>query len=265
MWERGWLFGQGLFETVAAFDRKPFLLDEHVCRLKKSAEILDISIPSECTTDKVRDAIEELLNRNGLCNAYVRIMLTAGISQPPENTAVTFCILVKGLQRYPEKLYRLGADVIVSTVRRNPTCPLAAHKTLSYWVNLIARKEAADLGARESILLDTRGYVAEGSCTNLFFVSDGCLNTPSLKANILPGITRAKVMELASASGLTVGERMFRLHDMKKADEAFMTNALMGIIPIRSIDGIALGKRGSGRNTRQLMKAYEALINRRRK
>jgi branched-subunit amino acid aminotransferase/4-amino-4-deoxychorismate lyase len=137
---------------------------------------------------------------------------------------------------------------------------LAKHKTLNYWANLIAREKASRSNATEVAFLDTRGYLTEGSCTNLFLVRKGRLCTPSLKANILPGITRAAVIGLAVNAGLKVREGMFRLRDLRSAQEAFMTNSLMEIMPIRRVDGGSAGEECPGPLTRKIMAMYADLI-----
>ena len=256
-WERGWLFGQGLFETLRSYHGVPFLLEEHQHRLETSAQALGLSVPSWDPKLSLRDLVGELLRKNRLPDAYIRIILTGGVSEPPDRSDATTCILVRPLHRYDPLLYRRGAKVIVSAIRRNPTCPLAAHKTLNYWANLIARQEATKVGATEAILLDTRGYLAEGAASNVFFVRDGRLLTPSLKANILPGITRAKVIELAKRGGVRVSEGLYRLKNLQSAEEVFLTNSLMEVMPVRSINGRHVGTGRPGAITRQLMRMYQ--------
>jgi len=261
-WDRGWLFGQGLFETLRTYRGAPVLLEQHEQRLRSSAAALGLDTSPLDAGPPLRVVIDRLLQKNELGDAYVRLMLTAGIAEPPDAAPASLCVLMRPHHAYPRALYRRGADVVVSSIRRNPTCPLAAHKTLNYWSNLVARRQATDAGATESILLDTRGYIAEGSCTNVFFVLRKTLHTPGLRANILPGITRRAVIELAAAEGIAVAEGLYRLRDLQQADEAFLTNALMEVLPIRSVDGRRLARTCPGPVTQRLTQAYRAFVRR---
>lgn len=255
-WDRGILFGQGIFETLRSWSGVPFLVEEHEKRLLRSAQALDLPAPTWKPYHSLRSLLHTLVRKNRLPEAYLRVMLTAGRSDSSAEHSATVCILVRSLHPYDDKLYTHGANVIISSIRRNLTCPLAAHKTLNYWSNLIARRAATEQNAIEAFLLDTRGYLAEGSCTNLFFVQGGRLCTPSLKTNILPGITRAHVMHLAGAADIDIRQGLYHPESLLSAEEAFLTNALMGILPIGRVNGRRIGRAAPGPVTKLLMKRY---------
>ncbi|KKO20732.1 MAG: aminodeoxychorismate lyase [Candidatus Brocadia sp.] len=242
--DRGFLYGDGLFETLRVYDRKPFRLDAHFTRLVNSARYFDI--PFRYTAQNLQQIIEELLTRNGLQNAYVRMtlsrgfgmngLITAGICQP------TFLIHTKPLTAYPASLYKTGVSLVISSVRRSTTCPIAKHKTLSYLTNYLIKKEAVDQGAHDALIMNTENHITECAVSNVFIVERNAVITPSLKANLLPGVTRGVIMELCKENGVPVTEELFGLERVLAADEVFLTNSLMEVMPVSKINEHPIGK-----------------------
>jgi len=146
-------------------------------------------------------------------------------------------MLIKTEDRVPYKNKPFFRSII-SSFRRNPLSPLASHKTLSYYENLLARREAAGQGYDEAILFNIREEISEGAYSNFFIIKKGRLLTPPLSSGILPGITRRKVMEIARDKGIEVEERVVLLKDLQEADETFFTSSLMGVMPCREIKEI---------------------------
>ncbi len=260
VFDHGFLYGNGLFETMRAYrNYHVFRMRQHLDRLFHSAEIIGLQIKH--STEMIEDAIVETLAANNLAEAgYVRLTISQGVGlagpDPSTCEEPTLLIVVKPFVPYPENLYHTGAHVIVSRMRRNAQSPVPRLKSLNFLENILARAEARDVGAQESIFLDTNGYVAEGSMSNLFFVRSGVLHTPSLECPILPGITRAVVLEIAAENGIPTREGQWILEQLSAADEAFLTNSLMEVMPLTQIDTVQIGKGAPGPITLKLMSLY---------
>ena len=252
------LYGYGLFETMRSYGGRVFRLEAHYRRLIESAATLDI--PSHLTFDGLRTAIDILLEKNGLLDARIRLTLTAGTMSELGKANPSLLITVAPLTEYPTSLYERGMSAITSAVRRNETSSLSRVKSLNYLDNLLTREEARRKGADEAILLNTRGMVAEGSMSNVFLVSDGRLFTPDLDSGVLPGITRAAVIELAAGADITCAEGEVEPAALSKAEEAFLTNSIMGIMPLTRIDGKPIGSGQPGPTTEAISRLYEQAV-----
>ncbi|HPD14333.1 MAG TPA: aminotransferase class IV [Planctomycetota bacterium] len=260
--DRGLLYGDGLFETLRAYDGVPFLLDEHLARLNASATVLRLG--NGVDPAAIRIAVTELLHRNCLQDAYLRITLTRGAHTgqldlaPPSRPTLT--IVARPHHPLPPSRYDPGSTAIIASIRQNADSPLPRHKTLNYLANLWARAEARERGADDAILLNTRGEVAEATSSNLFLVASGTIVTPSLEANILPGITRAVVLALARRAGYNVSERVVRPDELCAADELFLTNSVGELVPIRAIEGRSVGQGRPGEVTCGLHRSYRDCV-----
>ncbi len=238
---RGALYGLGLFETMPTYAGEPFLLGRHWARMRSSCDELGLREPPG--EEEARKAIGELVRANSRPDGVVRLTwypedrILVGTSRelaPPE--AGVKAVL------YPE---RISVDSI-----------LARHKTCCYWPYLRARAYARERGAYEAILVDTRGRLTEGAMTNLFLVRDGTLLTPASEGPLLPGITRAVVMELARTEGIGVEETSLAPEEFAAGDEAFLTNSALGLVPLVELDGGKVGSGEEGKITRALRQAY---------
>jgi len=260
--DRGLLYGDGLFETLRTYSRVPFRLRSHIERLNASAH--ELRFAHTLDADDARAAIAELLDLNGLADAYVRLTLTRGIHRGPlELTPAgppTLCIIAKPIRPLPPERYDPGSSAIVASVRQNADSPTPRHKTLNYLDKLLARTEARERGAHEAILLNTRGEVAEAASSSLFIVVRGRLITPTLDANILPGVTRHEILRLAAQAGLPADQRTVDPRELAAADEAFLTNSVAEIVPLRSINGATVGAGTPGPITRQIQAEYRRCI-----
>jgi branched-chain amino acid aminotransferase len=263
--DRGFLYGDGIFETLRSYKGIPFLLEDHLKRLASSSQALDIPLPYGL--EDIQTAVQNLLGLNKLTNALIRITLSRGESphyglQPPESTSdvqPTLIIQTHPFHPHPEEAYKQGMRLIISAYRRSTTCPLARHKTANFLTGIMARQEAARRGAQEALFLNTEGQVCEATTSNIFLVESGRVVTPSLQANLLPGITRRKVLELSQAEGLPASEDLFGTERLLKADEAFLTNSLMELMPISVIEEKSISRTTPGKITRRLMEAYKRL------
>jgi branched-chain amino acid aminotransferase len=261
--DRGLLLGDGLFETMRAYGGRTFKMEAHLDRLRSSAKVF--RLPFDFADAKIADAIGELIKRNQCPDAYIRLTLTRG-SQIPElsladDGAPTVIIIAWPLRPHPSKRYSRGVRLIISTVRQHSASSVVRHKTLNYLANLLARQEATDAGAGGAILLNETGQVTEESVSNLFFVKSGTLWTPPVHCGLLPGITRALVLELAAAAGIVVEDKPILAGEVFEFEECFMTNSLMELMPVRSIDKRPIGT-APGEMTKRLQARFTAEVER---
>ncbi len=264
--DRGLLYGYGLFETMRSYGGRVFRLEEHYSRLCHGAARLAMDVP--LSLSQLGEAVEAILKRNDLTDAYLRLTVTAG---PPSDAAgrageAALFLFARPLADYPPALYGRGMAAVVSSVRRNETSPLSRIKSLNYLDNLLAREDARRHDADEAILLNTRGFVAEGSASNVFLVQQGrpaCpvgrLLTPGVESGVLPGIARRAVLELAPAAGLEAIESEVGLSAFENASEAFLTNSIMEVMPLTSLDGRPVGSGRPGPVTERLHRLYREL------
>ncbi|TVM03391.1 MAG: aminodeoxychorismate lyase [Candidatus Brocadia sp. WS118] len=259
--DRGFLYGDGLFETLRAYHGKPFRLDDHVARLVNSARYFDI--PFHYTAQHLEQVIEQLLTRNNLQDAYVRMTLSRGFGIngliPAGICKPTFLIHTKPFPAYPASCYKTGVSLITSHIRRSVTCPISSHKTLSYLTNYLMKKEAVGQGAHDALILNTENQVTECAVSNVFLVERNTVITPSLKANLLPGVTRRVILELCNENRIHASEELFGLERVLAADEVFLTNSLMEAMPVSTINGQTIGRLVPGIITSLLHDKYKAL------
>jgi branched-chain amino acid aminotransferase len=251
------LHGVGLFETLRTYDGKPFRLAEHVERLRRSADRLNM--PLGDTPARIPAAVEQVLAANNLKSARVRITVT-----PPGSTdqphAVTLLVRAEEARGYPPELYERGMTVcVINRFRQSRHDPLAGHKTTSYFPRLLALRDAQDQHCGEAFWFTPENLLAEGCMTNVFVVRDGRLRTPPLDTPVLPGVTRAAVIELAHANGIAAEEAPCTIDDLLGAQEVFLTNAVMEIMPVTRIERHAIANEKIGPITQQLAEAYKQL------
>jgi len=257
--DRGLLYGYGLFETMRSYGGRVFRLEEHYRRLCEGAAVLDLPPPA-FALDDLRVAIDALLRENGLADAYLRLTVTAGPAPDDGGASPSVLLVARPLSGYPPALYRRGMATVTGSSRRNEASSLSRVKSLNYLDNLLAREEARRKGADEAILLNTRGLVAEGSASNVFLVGSEGILTPGIDSGALPGITRATVIELAPAAGLPCAECDVKAATLAGAAEAFLTNSIMGVMPLTRLDGRAVGGGGPGPATMAISRLYDQAV-----
>ena len=246
--------GNGLFETFRARGGRVYLLDRHVARLRAGAGELAIDIPTD--VERLPKIVKELAERCGLADARVRLTLTAG----PAGGRPTLLLHARPATDYPPVAYTHGVTAIIAPLRRNETSPLARIKSLSYLDNLLAKREALQAGADEALLLNTKGSLAESTTANIFVVRTREVVTPPVADGALPGVTRSAVLELANAAGIRATEATLTVDDLRHADEAFLTNAVAGVLPLVSVDTQNVGSGEPGELTDRLRALYEAAV-----
>jgi branched-subunit amino acid aminotransferase/4-amino-4-deoxychorismate lyase len=251
--DRAVQYGFGLFEVLRAYRGAPFRLEDHLDRMARSARRFGLSgVPAAAV---LRPAIRSLCSWNGLDDACVRVVLTAGDGTRRGSVIV----LARRLDPVPPEWYERGARARVALWTRDPRAPLHGHKTLNYLENNLVRNESRAAGWAETLFLDPDGRVLEGSVTNVFLVSRGRLVTPGLEG-VLPGVTRKVVLEIASRLRLPRAQRAVRVADLHRADEVFLTNALIEILPLTRLGTRRL--KGPGPVTRRIAGEYRALAGR---
>ena len=260
--DHGFLYGYGLFETMRAYGGSIFRLDRHLARLHHAAETLNIA--SRLNTFDLEKACSDLLKANNLAEARLRLTVSSGegdiIPNPDTCRDITLFIVARKLVPLPPESYKWGYTAVLSSCRRNSQSPLSRLKSTCYLENALARQEAMSADADEALLLNERGFVAEGSSTNIFIVSGETLVTPSTESGALPGITREAVLELAQATGIMPAARQVELKELLGADEAFLTNSIIEIMPLTRLDDKPIGSGKPGPITQRLMSTYHELV-----
>ena len=251
--DRGFLYGEGLFETMRAYRGRVFRLPQHLDRLEAGATEIGLSVPPR---DSLEGAVHDALAASGLPEAGVRLTVTPGPAGAEEPTCV---VLVRPLSLPPPERYRTGCAALSVPVAVSRGSSLRGVKSLNYLDKLLAQRQAERAGAHEALLVDPDGCVVEGAMRNVFAVCAGTLVTPPLSRGLLPGITRAAVLELARQRGFPHAERDLPLSGLLSAEEAFLTSSLAEILPVASVNGARL-RAAPGPMTRALTEAYRESV-----
>jgi branched-chain amino acid aminotransferase len=257
--DAGFLYGSGLFETLRVEHGAVFGVDQHLNRLLNSAATLEFAMTR--TPDALKNAITEILKANDLTEARVRLTLSAGVptgdDQPPEPTVL---ITAAPLVPYAEACYEQGILVTLCPYRQNPADPLAGHKGTSYFSRMLGLRTAHQKKAAEALWFTTDGYLAEGCVSNVFLVKDGALLTPPLGTPVLPGVARHTVCGLADENDLDLQEKALRIDDLLSADEVFITNVIMKVMPVVNVEQHTVGTGTVGPVTQTLMTLFDDAV-----
>jgi branched-chain amino acid aminotransferase len=253
--DSGLLYGAGLFETMRSRNGVVFRLEDHLDRLSSSARALSISYPYEKAY--IRGAIDRLLQANELAEARLRLTLTNGpLAQPEEQRKPTLLLTATAFRPYPPEYYETGVLVILCPFRQNATDPTCGHKTTCYYPRLLALDLAHRKRAAEALWFTTDNRLAEGCVSNIFLVKDSILYTPPLETPVLPGIARQTIRELAQQQSLDMAERDLFIDDVLEADEIFLTNVIMEVLPVVGVEQHTVGNGKVGPITRKLREGF---------
>jgi branched-chain amino acid aminotransferase len=250
----GFMYGEGLFETMRAYGGRVFRLAQHLERLHIAAAELSFTPP---TGQELSRAVQEALAAGGLPDATVRLTVTPGMAGSPKPTLV---VIVRPLALPPADLYESGCSAVSVAAAQAPGSVLRRIKSLNYLDKLLAQRTASQRGAHEAILVDPDGCVVEGAMRNVFGVFGDELVTPPLSRGLLPGITRETVLEIARSRHIPCRERDIALVEVYTADECFLTSSVAEILPVQSVDGNAMRAGAPGPLTSTLTKAYRDLV-----
>jgi branched-chain amino acid aminotransferase len=262
VFDHGFLYGDGIYETLRAYGGIVFKFDEHIERLFRSASLIALKIPR--TPDEIKKAVRDTMKANGHEEAVIRITISRGkgpIGLDPGLCPKPMFVIISGeFKKYPAQFYRKGVTVAIVNTRRNFRGALNPQiKSLNFLNNILAKIEAKNRGSYEAIMLNHRGYLAEGTITNIFFVKDGILCTPAVAVGILDGITRRTVIDAAKEMGIRVREGRFRKEDAYRASEVFISNTTMEVMPVTGVDNVKIGTK-PGKITRALHQAYKKKV-----
>ncbi|MDF0665035.1 MAG: aminotransferase class IV [Nitrospira sp.] len=266
VFDHGFLYGDGVYETIRSYGPRIFMLNEHLSRLLRSAETIGLTIP--IPLEDWPGILHEAMARNEVGtdrhDAYLRITVTRGAGDigldPALCSSPTVVVMAKPLVPPASHLYERGVDVIVASTKRNlPSALPPQIKTTSFLNNIQAKREAIAAGAFDSILLNREQHLTECTVSNLFLVMDGKLRTPILACGLLDGITRMVVLRMAEELNIHVEEGRYAVDQLYRADECFLTNTSMEIMPVTSVDRRPVGDGKPGPVTQWLREQFVAV------
>ncbi len=264
VFDHGYLYGDGVFEGIRAYNGRIFRLEEHIDRLFDSARAIWLDIGK--TREEMMEICAESCRVNGLRDAYIRLVVSRGVGdlgldpRKCRGNATIVCI-ADAIQLYPEEFYEKGLKVITAATRRSYGEVLPPQiKSCNYLPNIMAKIEAITAGALEAICMTREGYVAECTGDNVFVVKGGVIKTPPPYVGILVGITRNAVMELARKMGYEVREEVFTRYELYTADEVFLTGTAAEVIGVAEIDSRPIGEGRTGPITRRIREAFMELV-----
>lgn len=262
VFDHGLLYGDGVFEGIRTYDGLVFKLKEHIDRLYRSADAIELKIPM--TKMKMIETVIRTLRANSLKDAYIRLIVTRGPGDlgldPRKCLRPTVIIITDKIALYPKEFYQKGLEIVTATTKRNlPQALDARIKSLNYLNNILAKIDAIKSGTEEAIMLTYDDHVAECTGDNIFIVKDWELLTPPVDIGALEGITRYAVIGLAKRMDIPFHEKMLRMEDVYTADEVFLTGTAAEIIPVIRIDKRRIGNGKPGQLTLRLWERFKEL------
>ncbi|MBO9609216.1 MAG: branched-chain-amino-acid transaminase [Paenibacillaceae bacterium] len=263
VYDHGFLYGDGIFEGIRIYNGNIFKGKEHLDRLYDSAKSIMLNIP--LLYAEMQQVLIETIRKNEMKDGYIRLVVSRGPGDlgldPRRSPKANVIIIVEKLAIYSEEAYRNGLRTVSVSTRRNvPDALNPKIKSLNYLNNILVKIQAnlADVG--EAIMLNSQGYVAEGSSDNIFIIKRGVVYTPPCYCGALEGITRAAIIELCGRLGYTLKEEPFTLHDVYVADEVFFTGTAAEVIAVREVDGRTIGEGKAGPITTHLLQAFRGIV-----
>lgn len=263
VFDHGLLYGDGVFEGMRTYGGKVFRLHEHVRRLYDSAKAIALTVP--ISMEQMESVTEELVQRSGIGEAYLRHVVTRGtgdLGLDLRNCKVaTVIIICDQLRMFPAERLAAGLKLVTAgtpTPHRESLSPRV--KSLNYLPHVMAKFEGTSVGADEVLMLDASGFVAEASGQNVFVVKDGVVRTPPPSAGILKGVTRDVILELCVTHGIPVHEDIINRYDVYTADEVFLSGTATEIVPVREVDSRPIGAGCPGVVTQRLREAFHTLV-----
>ncbi|HXR47351.1 MAG TPA: aminotransferase class IV [Candidatus Limnocylindrales bacterium] len=254
--DRGFMYGDGLFETVRVVNGRPFRLAQHLERMTRGADFLKIKLP--IAPKELQEFAEQLIEQNQLSEAILRVTLTRGPGErgyTPETDGKPTIVMT--LHAAPHSKTPVQWSLITSSFRVLAADPLSSFKTLNKLTHVMARVEAAGKGADEALLINSNGEVAETASGNVFWVYHDKICTTPTGRGVLPGITRAVVLEICQALGLLTNKRVVKPGALKNSEGIFITQSAFGIVPVATFDGEPVA---SSPLVDQVFNAYRELL-----
>ncbi|MFI5305336.1 MAG: branched-chain-amino-acid transaminase [Nitrospiria bacterium] len=267
IFDHGYLFGDGIFETLRSYEGSIFKLNEHLERFFDSARYMSMTVPY--SKIELQNLSYDLLKKSGLNDAYLRITLSRGIGErgidPDQCKSPTLSIIAKDLPLYPQEYYSQGIPSMIVSIRKISDDSMSNRvKSCNYQNNILAKIELNRHKMIEGFLLNTQGFISEGTVSNVFIIKKGIILTPSMVSGCLEGITRNTVIDVAGKElGKNVQETQISRYDFYTADECFITNTLMELMPVISVDGRLIGRGLPGSITQELSHQFKHYVKRR--
>ncbi|MBN2315234.1 MAG: aminotransferase class IV family protein [Sedimentisphaerales bacterium] len=256
--DSGFLYGVGLFETMRSHNGIVFALSDHLDRLFFSVNRLSINNPFDAKY--LTKGIYEVLRANELTDARIRLTLTNGPMTETQQEQSTLLITAATFRPYPPEYYKNGSMVVLCPFRQNPNDPTCGHKTTSYFSRMIALNQAHQMRAAEALWFSTDNRLAEGCVSNVFLVKDSVLYTPRIETPVLAGIARKAICRMAIRDSMKLIEKDLLIDDVLGADEIFMTNVIMQVMPIIKVEKHIVGSGHVGPMAKDLKRKFEQLI-----
>jgi branched-chain amino acid aminotransferase len=263
--DRGFLYGDGVFETLRAYDGAIFRLEAHLERLRDSARSVRIALP--VPKGEIRSILYRTLAANRIRNGLLRLTVSRGAGpwgpDLPSGTKPTLVVMARPIGGPSPRRFERGVKVVIVPFERlGSRSSVSRIKSTNFLVHLLARSEARRSGAAEALLLNAGGHLTEGTVSNFFMVRRGRLLTPSLDCGLLDGITRRVVLELAGSLGIPARETRLTPRDLSSAEECILTNTSMEIMPVTRIGKLRVGSGRPGEVTKRLARAFRELVKR---
>ena len=261
--DRGFTLADGLFETMVAAGVRVFRVNDHLARMRRGADLLQLLMPP---VEDLAAIVEECLTRNGLPMSVVRLTLSRGVDvgrglNAPAALDQSLVVRVSPWAG-PPSTPPSGRTLVTSSLARNDRSPLSSVKSLSYVDGVVARLEAQRAGADDALMCNTRGFVTGATSSNIFTVISGVPVTPPVVDGALPGISRLTLLEEAERLGIACDERSLTPQDVAGANEALLSNVVQGPVPVASVDGLRLRSGAPGPLTQRLCDAYWSRVRR---
>ncbi|MGH7940123.1 MAG: aminotransferase class IV [Limisphaerales bacterium] len=258
IFDRGFLYGDGLFETIRVFNGRPFRWRRHMARLGAGARFLRIKLPY--SSNQLEAIADKLIARNKRPNSLLRIALSRGIGAPgylPKNGGNPTLVMSQRPAPKLDPKHMPQWKLFTASYRAAANDPLAHFKTSNKLLQVLARTEAARAGADEALLLNTKGFIAEAAGSNVFWVNGGELYTPPFTAGVLPGVTRELVFEIAADLDIPIHQKNARLEALRRTDGIFLSLTSWGIVEVTLLDGKRVKRAGM---TKRIQRAYVEMI-----
>ncbi len=263
VFDHGLLYGDGIFEGIRFYEGRVFRLTEHIERLFLSAKALLLKMP--WSVEEICQYTLDTIRANGLRDGYIRLVVTRGVGDLGLNPYLcetpSMFIIASGITLYPQEFYENGLEVVTCSTRRPTPASLSPQvKSLNYLNNVMAKVEALQAGAKEGLMLNEQGYVAECTGDNVFIVKKGEVLTPPVSDGSLDGITRQVIFDLCGELGISIREASMTRYDLYTADEAFLTGTAAETIPMVKLDEREIGDGKPGELSLKLIEAFRKLV-----
>jgi branched-chain amino acid aminotransferase len=256
--DSGLLYGVGLFETMRSCNGVVFGLADHLDRLFFSAQSLSINI--SYSKEQITEAVYKTLHANNLTDARLRLTVTGGKMSEDEQRKSTLLITATQFNPYPEQYYQKGTAVILSSFKQNPSDPTAGHKSTNYLPRMLALDMARQKSATEALWFTIDNRLAEGCISNVFLVKSSVIYTPSIETPVLAGVARKVVCQIAINNSIKLIEKDLHITDLLEADEIFLTNVIMQVLPVTHIEAHTVGDGKVGAVTKKLVGLFDDFV-----